>query len=232
MSRRFFSDTPITGDHATLADSEAHHLIHVLRASLGDSIVLFDNSGCEFDASVAHIGRRDVELAIVARREIDREARTSLTLAVPLPKGDRSRWLVEKAVELGVTTIIPLITARSTGGKEKGVEKLDRFVIEASKQCGRNRLLEIAAPLKFDELLQTAPVDALRLMAHPTAGPTALGDDTKKVFVAIGPEGGFADDEVQAAFAAGWQIVTLGPRILRMETAALAFAAKFINSFG
>src|SRR5690349_4499478 len=98
MSQRFFSDQPITGDQATLADSEAHHLIHVLRVSTGDRVVLFDGSGCEFDASVARITRRDVQFEILARREVDRESPTHLTLAVPLPKGDRSRWLVEKAV--------------------------------------------------------------------------------------------------------------------------------------
>jgi 16S rRNA (uracil1498-N3)-methyltransferase len=232
MSQRFFSDQPITGDRATLADSEAHHLIHVMRAAPGDLVTLFDGSGSEFDASVARIGRREVELEVLARREVDREAAMHLTLAAPLPKGDRSRWLVEKAVELGVAQIIPLITARSTGGKEKGVEKLDRFVIEASKQCGRNRLLQIAAPLRFDQLLQTAPRDARRLIAHPPHGDADNGAVERElnspVIVALGPEGGFSDDEIQAAVASDWRIVSLGPRILRVETAALAIAARLL----
>lgn len=228
MSQRFFSDQPITGDEATLADSEAHHLIHVLRVSTGDRVVLFDGSGCEFDASVARITRRDVQFDILARREVDRESPTHLTLAVPLPKGDRSRWLVEKAVELGVARIIPLITARSTSGKEKGVEKLDRAVIEASKQCGRNRLLEIAAPLKFEELLRAAPGDARRIIAHPSEAESLVPAASSKVITAIGPEGGFTDDEICAAMSAGWLVMSLGPRILRVETAALALAARCV----
>ncbi len=232
MSQRYFSDQPIAGDRATFADSEAHHLLHVMRAAVGDRVVLFDGSGWEFDASVARMGRREVELEIVDRRQVDREAAVNLTLAVPLPKGDRSRWLVEKAVELGVAQIVPLITARSTGGKEKGVEKLDRFVIEASKQCGRNRLLQIAEPCRFDELLHTAPAAAQRWLAHPT-GPTVAPstfaqDAGGAVLVALGPEGGFSDDEVASAAAAQWRVVSLGPRILRVETAALALAAKLL----
>jgi 16S rRNA (uracil1498-N3)-methyltransferase len=230
MSQRYFSHLPIAGDRALLADSEAHHLIHVMRAAPGDRIVLFDGSGCEFDASVARIGRREVEFEILARRAVDREAHTPLTLAVALPKGDRARWLVEKGVELGVARIIPLVTQRSTSGKEKGSEKLDRFVVEASKQCGRNRLMKIASPVKFVDLVRDTPADVVRLLAHRTGGDSfAIDKPVSPVLAAVGPEGGFSDAEVQAALAAGWHCVSLSPRILRIETAALAIAARLVE---
>jgi 16S rRNA (uracil1498-N3)-methyltransferase len=227
MSQRFYCDTPIGASHARLAGGEAHHLIHVMRATPGDRVVLFDGSGAEFDAAVASIARSAVELEILARREVDREARIPLTLAVPLPKGDRARWLIEKSVELGVARIIPLITSRSTAGKERGSEKLERFVIEASKQCGRNRLMEIALPIRFDELLSLPLPDAVRWIAHPAGEPPTIV--AGPVCAAIGPEGGFSDEEVQQAQAAGWRLAGLGPRILRVETAALAVAARLLS---
>ncbi len=139
MSRRYYSAAPLTSPRATLDGGEAHHLLHVLRATPGMRVVLFDGSGCEFDAEVASCGRAIVELAIVGRREVNRELAQPLVLGVPLPKGDRQRWLVEKAVELGVTRLVPLRTEHSTELGENASGKLDRYVIEASKQCGRNR---------------------------------------------------------------------------------------------
>src|SRR5688572_7985367 len=102
MSERFFVDSPISADRAMLAGDEARHLAAVMRAQIGDEVVLFDGSGCEFTARVAAIRKQAVELAIIERREVSRELPVELTLAVALPKGDRQKWLVEKATELGV----------------------------------------------------------------------------------------------------------------------------------
>ena len=152
MARRCYSETPIDGDQATLDGSEAHHLLHVLRAAPGMSVTLFDGSGCEFDAEVTACKRSTVELAITERREVDRELPQPLVLGVALPKGDRQRWIIEKSVELGVTRLVPLITERS---EKQGGDKLGRYVIEASKQCGRNRLMEIAEPVRWGDWLAT-----------------------------------------------------------------------------
>jgi len=236
MSQRFFAESPIAGDRAALTGDEARHLAAVMRASIGDEVVLFDGSGGEFTARITALRKGTVDLAIVERREISRELPVSLTLAVALPKGDRQKWLVEKATELGVTRLIPLITERGVAQPtDSALDRLRRAVIEASKQCGRNRLLEIAAPANAPAYFAAAPTTALRLLAdpsghplstvgqawrQPSAGPPALC----AVHAAVGPEGGFDPAELTAATASGWQPASLGPRILRVETAALATA--------
>ena len=198
-----------------------------MRAKPGTQVVLFDGSGAEFVARVERIGRSEVRLAVLSRREVDRELPLELTLGVALPKGDRQRWLVEKAVELGVGRIVPLLTARSVAQPARGtLKRLRRTVIEASKQCGRNRLMEIAEPRAWADYIADAGQSARRLLAQPdghraeTAPPPAA-DSAGAVFLAVGPEGGFTDDEVSLGIAAGWQTIDLGPRILRVETAAI-----------
>jgi 16S rRNA (uracil1498-N3)-methyltransferase len=225
MSQRFFVETPIGGaDSARLTDAEAQHLTRVMRAKPGDEVTLFDGSGQEFTARVSAIGKSAVDLEIVDRRLVDRELPHPLTLAVSLPKGDRQKVLVEKLVELGVTRLIPLETERSVAeGTPTALARLRRQVIEASKQCGRNRLMEIAQPQTLAQLLAEPPATPRRLLAHPT-GNAPKSSPPGPALVAVGPEGGFTDAEVASATSSGWEIASLGPRILRIETAALALA--------
>jgi 16S rRNA (uracil1498-N3)-methyltransferase len=235
MSRRCYSETPIDGPRATLTGGEAHHLLHVLRATPGTAVTLFDGSGREFEAEVAKCGRSSVDLVILSEHAVSRELPFELTLAVALPKGDRQRWLIEKAMELGVTRLVPLVTERSIATAEKHAgEKLGRYVIEASKQCGRNRLMQIAEPLAWHEWLQSANDDtaasspsARRWIAHPGGRILAAADLAQPIStaIAIGPEGGLTEAEIDAATAAGWDLIGLGPRILRIETAAISLAA-------
>jgi 16S rRNA (uracil1498-N3)-methyltransferase len=249
MSDRYFTPGPITGERAVLTGAEAHHLIHVMRAGLGRRIELFDGSGRQWVAEVRRIARCEVELALVAEEAIDRELAADVTLAVALPKGERQRWLVEKAVELGVRRLVPLETARGVAQPgAAALERLRRCVIEASKQCGRNRLLELAPPQPWAGLLAATAGVPQRWMAHPGGGPHGRKKGTVPIcaqhppgrsgkwglspfssqdplVLAIGPEGGFTADEVAAAVQAGWQLVDLGPRTLRVETAAILLAA-------
>jgi 16S rRNA (uracil1498-N3)-methyltransferase len=201
-----------------------------MRAKRGDEVVLFDGGGAEFPARVEGIERQQVRLAILARVEIDRELATPLTLGVALPKGDRQKWLVEKATELGVARLVPLVTARGVAQPAAAaIDRLRRGVIEASKQCGRNRLMEIDQPHDWAVYVAAAPTGVLRLMGHPGGSPAsaALGGaaPADPVWLAVGPEGGFTDDEVALARSAGWQAIGLGERILRVETAAVWLAA-------
>src|SRR3954471_3359889 len=233
MSDRFFASQPITGDHVTLDGPEAHHLLHVMRAAAGTQVTVFDNSGAEFDAVVESTRRSDAILRVTDRREVNRELPFPLVVGVALPKGDRQKWLVEKLTELGVTTLVPLITERSVAQPSIGaLDRLRRAVIEAAKQCGRNRLMEISPPQRWeawlnDDCCLPNNTQLSRLLAHPKGLPlTELAPDQHSpVQIAIGPEGGFTDAEVSAAVSAGWQTVSLGPRILRVETAAIALAA-------
>jgi 16S rRNA (uracil1498-N3)-methyltransferase len=231
MSTRFFVDRPITRDTADLTGPEAEHVVKVLRGKLGDIVTLFDGSGAEFPARITALGRSSVALAVLARHEVSRELALELTLGVALPKGDRQRWLVEKAVELGVSRLVPLITERGVAQpNEATLGRLRRYVIEAAKQCGRNRLLQVAPPQRLDELGGRERGAALRLLADvgPEADPIAelpVSEPPRAVYCAVGPEGGFSNEELAAAD--GWQRVSLGPRILRVETAAIAMAAWF-----
>ena len=243
------SDDTVVGAEVMLSDEEAHHLIHVLRGGTGDRVMLFDGCGVEYTAEIDAVTRRDVRLRILEARRIDRELPVRLTLAVTLPKGDRQKFLVEKMTELGVARLVPISTRRSVAVAEcSAMNRLRRGVVEASKQCRRNRLMEIAEPLGWDGFLaqhgrMTQPdssKNVVRWIAHPTPnamrpdqlfGETGSGDASRQsgyptaVVVAIGPEGGFTDTEIVAASDAGFCPVSLGTRILRIETAALAIAA-------
>lgn len=223
MSRRVFSSKPIAPEEVVaIGDAEAHHLLHVLRVSPGDSLTLFDGRGGEFAGEVVATQRSAVEIRVSERQPVERELPFELTLGAPLPKGDRARWLVEKAVEAGVTRLAPLQTER-TEGAAKGLDKLSRYVIEASKQCGRNRLMEITRSAAWADWLQAATTGR-RWVAHPGGRPLRdlCGNSAAAAWLAVGPEGGFTEEEIAAATAAGWEIVDLGPRILRIETAAIA----------
>src|SRR5262245_27390648 len=132
MTQRYFVESAITDSRATLSGSEAHHLLHVMRGRAGDEVTLFDGSGAGFAARVERCGRSEVELAILARAEINRELPRELVLGVALPKGDRQKWLIEKAVEVGVSRLIPLVTERGVAQPAGStLERLARGVVEA-----------------------------------------------------------------------------------------------------
>ena len=156
---------------ATLEGNEAHHLLHVMRAQPGLELVAFDGQGGQFAAEVVNCKRSTVEISLGERQNIERELPFELTLAVPLPKGDRTRWLLEKSVELGVTRVVPLKTTRSIGKSDVNA-KLTRYIIEASKQCGRNRLMKITDIATWQEF-RTGAKDSTRLLAHPGGQPLA-----------------------------------------------------------
>lgn len=238
MSDRFFSSDPITGPRAVLRGPEAHHLLRVMRAQVGQRVTLFDGSGAEFDAEVTACHRNDVELQVFDRRETDCELPFELVVGVSLPKGDRQKWLVEKLTELGATTLVPLVTERGVAQPTTGtLDRLRRGVVEAAKQCGRNRLMEVGLPQAWSDwvTLGSNPSDNSaagdrRLVAHPRGAPLSALELTQRLptQLAIGPEGGFTDAEIATVSAAGWQLVDLGPRILRVETAAVALTAAVV----
>lgn len=228
MSHRFYCDPRISGETHTLTGSEAHHLSRVMRLPVGDCVTLFDGHGSEWHAVIAQVDKRQVVLELGERLDIDRELPFRLSIACALPKGDRQKVLVEKLVELGIARLIPLETERGVAQPvDKALDRLRRSVIEASKQCERNRLMEIAPAMPLSKLVATSE-DATRLIAHPQGDSlSTTRDGAGPMLVAIGPEGGFTHDEVQAAIDADWRKIGLGPRILRVETAAIAVAACF-----
>jgi 16S rRNA (uracil1498-N3)-methyltransferase len=231
MADRYFVEQEIQTASALLTGAEAHHLLHVMRGKLGDSVKLFDGSGKEYLAQITRLGRRDVELAILSTEQVDRELSLRIALAVALPPGDRQQWLVEKATELGVARLVPLLTQRCGPVTESMLNKLRRGVVEASKQCGRNRLMEIAAPVAWLEFAQKTDA-AARYIAEigaPLLNPaTECPAWRREVIVAIGPVGDWTTEELALAKSNNWQPIGLGPRILRVETAAVTLAAVFV----
>lgn len=227
MSQRFFVETPITTNHVALGGAEAHHLLHVMRARVGDEVTLFDGSGHEFEARIAELKRSQVELQVLSKQAVNREAGREIVVGVALPKGDRQRWLIEKLTELGAARVVPVRCERSTVHPHPhNLNKLQRFVIEASKQSGRNQLMQISPLTEFDTFIASAPGSVVRWIADPGSELRAAAlPDAEIIYVAVGPEGGFTAQECAAAAAKGWQSVSLGPRILRIETACAALVA-------
>ena len=236
MGQRYFVNSPVDSDHVTLSGPEAHHLIHVMRAGRGDQVILFDGSGCQFSAEIQRLEKSSADLLICERQTINLELPVQLTVATALPKGDRQKWLVEKLVELGTSCLIPLVTERAVSKPvPQALSRLERSVVESSKQCGRNQLMKINQPLTVPELIEQASPDTLRIVAHPEP---ALGEKSMDellsspaatdIALTIGPEGGWTDEEIGQFAAAQWQVVSLGPRVLRMETAAIALVARCV----
>lgn len=226
MPRRFFLAGRLQTGTCRLAGAEARHLACVLRIRPGGQITLFDGAGSEALAEVAAIEGDEVELAIGEVRAAECEPARPVILATAVPKGDRFDWLIEKATELGVARVVPLVTARSVvvPGDAK-IERLRRKVVEASKQCGRSRLMEISSPMRWEEFAERELSCHGGWVAHPAGEPFAMTQRTPGTLIAaIGPEGGWTDAELERAQSAGAGVVSLGPRVLRIETAALVLA--------
>ena len=231
---RFYCPAPLTAGSALDLPSGAARHVQVLRLQPGDTITLFNGeSGGEFDATITHMGRSDVQVQVGQHHAVEREAGLAVHLAVGMPANDRMDWLVEKATELGVASIQPLMTERSvlrlSGERaDKKVAHWHSVAIAACEQCGGNRvpLLHpvrtlanwLASPNGVD------PSVRLLLSLHNGAKPLRAmvgGGSGQAITFLSGPEGGLSAVEEGLALTHGYQPVTLGPRVLRAETAAL-----------
>jgi len=230
VSERFYLATPPRDGHAVLTGDEARHLARVMRCTVGDEVVVFDGRGGSWRARVAAIGRDEVRLELAAAVAQVSPARPPLTLAVALPKGERQKWLVEKLTELGVDRLVPLVTTRGVAAATPAaVERLERGVIEACKQCGRDTLLGVAKPTSIVALLRDVEPGTVVLIADRDAeGLEARTVVGRPIVGLVGPEGGFTAEELAAADAAGARRVSLGAHVLRVETAAVALAARLV----
>ena len=213
-----------------LVGDEARHLVRVLRAKVGDEVVVFAGQGGEWPARIVRLSRDEAELATGPERRDRADHGPVLTLAVALPKGERQKWLVEKLTELGVARLVPLETERGVAEATPAArERLRRGAIEACKQCGRNTLMEIGEPRSVAEALAERTHGTAAIIAHPGGGPldpAIAAGDTRHVLAFVGPEGGFTVAELESAEQAGAVPTSLGPHILRIETAAIALAAR------
>jgi 16S rRNA (uracil1498-N3)-methyltransferase len=222
----------------TLPPGAGRH-VQVLRMQPGDTLALFDGSGGEFAATVERMGRSEVDVQVGARTVIEREASRAVHLAVGMPANERMDWLVEKATELGVASIQPLMTAhgvlRLAGERaDKKRAHWEAIAIAACEQCGRNRVPQIHPVRPLASWLAAPPEEAERFVLSLAEGTRpareAMADDRSAAWVLSGPEGGLSASEEKEAIARGFAPLTLGRRVLRAETAALAALVLFSGS--
>ena len=224
--------TPIT-----VVGDEHHHLARVLRARPGDAITLFDGAGAEIDARVVRVGRAETELeADPASRPGAAGADAPLVLLTAVPRGGRMDFLVQKCCELGVSRIVPVIADRSVARPEPGRRaRWEKIAREAARQCGRADVPAVAAPAVLAAALAAPDLPARRLVLSPEEtgrSLRALLPDRAATALLVGPEGGFAPAEVEAARAAGCAPGSRGPRVLRVETAAIVAVALAVEALG
>jgi 16S rRNA (uracil1498-N3)-methyltransferase len=233
---RFHCAAPLhTGLTLNLPAGAARH-VQVLRMQQGDMITLFNGEGGEFDATVTRMGRSGVDVTVGMHHAVERETTRPVHLLAGITANDRMDWLVEKATELGVASITPLVAERSVL-KLKG-ERADKklahwqgVAVSAAEQCGRNRVPTIHPAMTLAEWLKKAQPGERWMLSlsqgtQPLATVTSSGVHANAVTVLSGPEGGLSLVEEATALAAGFAPVTLGPRVLRAETAPLAVLAQ------
>jgi 16S rRNA (uracil1498-N3)-methyltransferase len=232
MPPRLFVDQPLrAGDSFALPAGAARH-VQVLRLQPGAALTLFDGAGGEWDASVTQMGRSEVCVRLGAHTQVDRELPFQLTLALGMPANERMDAVVEKATELGVAAIQPLMCERSvlrlSGERaQKKVAHWQAVALSACEQSGRTRVPQVAEVSTLAQWLKAAPAVSLRWVlslrdAQPAASmPAASGS----MLCLSGPEGGLSPAEEAAACEAGFACVSLGPRVLRADTAPLALLA-------
>src|SRR5262245_12484999 len=210
-----------------LPEAAAHHAIRVVRLAVGDALTLFDGTGGEYPATLVRADRDAAIVRVGTRLDVERESPLVVTLAQAIAANDAMDYAIRKAVELGAAAIQPLVTERSAPlpAGERGARRLAHWrgvVVAACEQCGRNRVPAVAPPAALASWL-AAWKSAGLLLAPGAATPFAsLARPAAPIALAVGPEGGFTEREVVAARAAGFNCVSLGPRVLRTETAAVA----------
>lgn len=227
---RFFTGRPLRRTRAKLEleGEAARHIARTLRMRVGERLCLFDGGGQEAAATITAIARDSVSVDCEAALAVDRESPLSVELAIAVSRGERMDTVVQKATELGVARLRPLLSERvgvrlDPARWQKKHRHWQRVAISACEQCGRNRLPQIDPPTALAALLAEPLRCELALLLHPGGGAgQTLPERCRSLRLLVGPEGGFSDDEVTAALAAGYRPLQLGPRILRTETAPLA----------
>lgn len=224
---RFFIDGTADG-RAYIAGADALHIAKALRMRPGEALTLCDGKGTDFDGVLETVTDRQVTVRISASRPSQAEPTLAVTLYQGLPKGDKMDWIIQKAVELGVTAVVPVATRRSVarleGKADKKQERWQRIAAEAAGQCGRGMLPSVERPLSWSQALSRLSGEPALVFYEGGGRPLRelVTPSTRRLSVFVGPEGGFDPEEIDAIRRQGGGVATLGPRILRCETAPLA----------
>lgn len=257
MAERFYSEVPVAvGQVVSLDELQSHHLLHVMRASVGTQVQVFDGGPDAYLAQIVGKDRRTVRVEVLGVVPAEAAAATPRVLvAAPVPKGDRFRFLVEKLTEMGAAAYQPLLTQRSVNALTPSlVKKAEQWGIEACKQAGRNCLLQLLPAAGLGEVLAAVRAvprrwvactphdlsvvsragvgagEVSRCVAGASAQPLAGGAAAELPYdgvVVVGPEGGFTSEELEQLAAEGWRPMQVGPHVLRIETAAIAVLAGY-----
>lgn len=225
------------GAQFTLAPEAAQHVAKALRLKAGDALVVFDGRGGEYDAAIQRIDRDRVDVKVAGFREADRESRRAIGLVQGLPEADKMDWIIQKATELGVAWIQPVVCERSVVrlAAERAARReahWRRVAVAASEQCGRTRIPEVRGTLSFQNWI-AVPAETARWLLLPGAPPLAAREaPPASLELLVGPEGGLSERELELAASRAFEPVSLGPRILRAETAPVAALAAIHALWG
>ena len=226
---RFFTAQPLVGQELIdLPEKVAHHLVTVLRKKPTEKLILFNGDGYEYHASIEQIRKKQVSVRIHQYTEVDTESRLNITLAQGISKGQKMDMTLQKAVELGVNRVVPIMNERSTvqlkaDRIESRMAHWQQVIISACEQCGRNRLPELITPMSVEDWSHTDNSDH-KLLLSPRAEhslSSVVVKPNESISLMVGSEGGLSDHEIEQLMQAGYRNIQLGPRILRTETAAL-----------
>jgi 16S rRNA (uracil1498-N3)-methyltransferase len=241
MNRFFIPPTQIHEQTVTFPEDLCHQILHVLRLKDGDSVKVLDNSGLVYTVRLGvDEGRKAVVGTVLDVAVSLSEPPVRVTLCCGLTQREKLEWILQKGTEVGVTDFRPFVSSRtlvqSTTLKEKRRNRWEAIIREAAEQSARGRLPRLHDPVPLQDILENNSMNVLSLVAWEEADPETgslaqvlKGFRGDSVQLLVGPEGGLSEEEVEAAREAGWQVVSLGPRILRMETAAILFPALVLH---
>ena len=235
---RFFIDAPLSLGQHELPEAQAHYIGRVLRHAAGDAVQLFDGSGQEYLGELIDVGKKAVRVELREQLAGQAESPLRIHLGQGLSRGERMDWAIQKATELGVSEITPIVSERcevrlKDERADKRLAHWRQVAISACEQCGRSVLPVIHAPITLAEWQAHVQAE-LKLVLHPVAAPLESHARPHSLAFLIGPEGGLSEAEVEQAKAAGFHAARLGPRVLRTETApvvALAVAQQLWGDF-
>ena len=227
IPRVFTGQVLVSGAVIELEPAAAHHLSKVLRMQAGRELVLFNGKGGEFTGSIHEVTKKNVTVLVAEPSADNRESPLVLELAIGVSRGDRFDYVLQKATELGVTKITPLITERTEvrmGGErqDKLMERWQQIIVSACEQCQRNLLPVLAAPVQIADWLPQVNAELRFVLHHRDSQSLPAEQKPQSVALLVGPEGGLSDDEIAQAKTQNFNALTLGPRVLRTETAPLA----------
>jgi 16S rRNA (uracil1498-N3)-methyltransferase len=227
IPRIFTPQSLTTGAAIQLEESASRHLSQVLRMQEGRPLIVFNGEGGEFSASIQQINKKNVSIVLGEFTQENRESPLQLELAIGISRGERMDWVLQKATELGVTRIIPLLTERTEvkldqDRQEKKLQHWQQIIISACEQSQRNLLPELTRPQSITDYLNYTKSEFKFVLHHRDSKSLPTTDKTPQtVSLLIGPEGGLSETEIDLSINKGFKPLTLGPRVLRTETAPL-----------